>query len=166
MKFALALSVVFGMTVALAQNSTLSTCQQSCADSTLASNSTCGSSFTACACDNIFVQNVKICLYQGSCSSDVATWFDLATAACESSGQDANYTSTHSSNYTYSESAGASSTAPGSSAKAASSAATSAVASAAASSSGSTSGAFEQYGVMGTAALTIAGAVVGSIALL
>ncbi|WWC97826.1 hypothetical protein V866_004713 [Kwoniella sp. B9012] len=159
MKFAHALSVAAGLSVVLAQNSTtLTTCQQSCVDSTLASNGTCGSSYTACACDNTFVQNVKICLYQGSCSSDVATWFDTATTACEASGQEANYTSTHSGNYTYSESSGSSSTAAVSSAAAS--------ASASATSSGSSSGAARQYGAVGTAALTLVGAVVGTAMLL
>ncbi|KAK6904444.1 hypothetical protein I204_06952 [Kwoniella mangroviensis CBS 8886] len=159
MKVTLSLAAVAGLSVVLAQNATtLSTYQQSCVDSTLAANGTCGSTYTACACDNTFVQNVKICLYQGSCSSDVATWFDTATAACDASGQEANYTSTHSENYTYSESGGSSSTAPVSSAAAA----TSAAASAAASSSGSSSGAPQQYGAVGTAALTLVGVVVGT----
>ncbi|WRT68162.1 uncharacterized protein IL334_005137 [Kwoniella shivajii] len=145
------------------------TCQSTCVDSTLASNNTCGTTYTACACDNNFVQNVKICLYQGTCSSDVSTWFDTATAACDASGAEANYTSTHSGNYTYSESAATESTAVASSG-AATAATSSAAAASSAAASGSTSAGFSLHPMtfdgIGSAAVGIVGAVLGNVMLL
>ncbi|ODN97910.1 hypothetical protein I350_07546 [Cryptococcus amylolentus CBS 6273] len=153
MKFAYTLSAIAGLTMVLAadSSSSLTDCQTTCSDSVLASNSTCGSSFSACACDNVYVQNVKICLYKGSCSTDVSTWFDTASAACEATGAEANYTSTHESNYTWSSdsASGSATSSPVSSA------------SASASSSSSSSGALPAQRI-GAAALAFVGAVVGS----
>ncbi|WVQ75151.1 hypothetical protein IAR50_004760 [Cryptococcus sp. DSM 104548] len=160
MKLAYTLAALAGLTgLAMADdNSTLSSCQTSCVDSSLASNSTCGSTYTDCACDNTFVQAVKVCLYQDSCKSDVSTWFDIAETACEAGGGTANYSSTHSSNYTYSSAASSASATSD-----ASSAATSAASTA--SSTSSSSGAFPAKQV-GAGALAIIGAVVGSAMLL
>ncbi|ODN72701.1 hypothetical protein L202_08140 [Cryptococcus amylolentus CBS 6039] len=185
MKISYVLYAITGLTLVLAadnSSTTLTECQTNCSDTTLASNSTCGSSFSECACDNIYAQAVKACLYGAGCKTDVSTWFDSATSACEAIGGDPSYSSTSSwsgssSNSSWSHgsssSASASETASGTASSTDSAAASSgdassseaASSSASASSSSSSSGASAAQQV-GAAALAMMGVVVGTTVLL
>jgi hypothetical protein len=63
---------------------------------------------------------------RGSCSSDVATWFEVASDGCEADGGTASYSASHASDYVFSTAAAAAETSEVSAASAASSAAASA----------------------------------------